>query len=98
MSTNNIIELAARVAQARPHIAPVEISKALVKLQKLAATLRSRAKVNGADPEHKQKSEMFFVKACELSYGIGCEFEASGGTPGHPEFSLLFDNRRERFD
>lgn len=94
-------ELIAYVRSMRTYLTPLEVSKAVVKLRKLAKTLSKRYQQEGLSAGHVDTFDMntqaFFGKAYTVARDIGCVFEMhQNGAGDHKHFYLRVDARLER--
>lgn len=88
----NLIHLAAKVGQAKPNLDPLLISKNVVKMQKLAHTIRKRDAWPYQGGQISLNTESFCRKAEDLAHEIGCEFVTDDSPLG--EFCLRIDDCR----
>lgn len=94
----NMTELYNKVVEARPSLRQDAVSRAMVKLRKLAATLSKRdhmRRSNGVDDpiSFDVRTDYFYRKAYEVARAVECEFV---GDPETQRYWLRIDDQQER--
>jgi hypothetical protein len=97
----NNVELVAAIAEARLDIPDDDIARAVVKMRKLAKTLRQRElgleSPYGDPVKFERNTQRFFDKAFRLAQGIRCTFGARKETNAPCwEYYVRIDDRTER--
>lgn len=77
-TSNQTEEIIAKVRASRPDLDPVAISKAVVKLVKLAKTLKKRAAYKGVDLKETKKTNDFYSHADAMARELQATLTTEG--------------------
>lgn len=88
----NLVYIVNRIMEVRPQLETHDVGVAVVKLEKLARTLKKRFEMGFVNDQHTENTEQFFKKAQMLAHELGGQFVYSD----QGVFYLKVDALKER--